>query len=97
LQAANGQLVNLQGLKPRLLDREPAHGQTTNCQHADCERAEGDGAHRKRDNGGGRKGFGSNRDISRHEQPPRVVAIFLQKKFKLPFVESEKAVDRSGA
>jgi hypothetical protein len=82
-QAANAQLVDLQGLKPRLPDYEPADGKTTDCQHADRERTEGDGAHRKRHNGGGKQGFGSNRHVSRHEQsrheqPPRVVAVFPQ-------------------
>jgi hypothetical protein len=102
VQAANGQLVDLQGLKPRLPDHKPADGKTTDCQHADCERTEGDGADRKRDNGGGRQGFGSNRHVSRHEQarheqPPRIVAVFPQINSSRLFRRSENASDRRHA
>jgi hypothetical protein len=78
MQAANGQLVDLQNLKPRLPDCEPADGEATDCQRAHRERTEGDGAHPKRDDCDGRKGLASNRDVLRHEQSPGVVAIFRQ-------------------
>jgi hypothetical protein len=78
LQAANGQLVDLQDPKPRLPDCEPAYGEATDCQRADRKRDEGDGTYRKRADCGGRKGLASNRDVLRHELSPGVVAIFRQ-------------------
>src|SRR5262249_55937824 len=64
------QLVDLECLKARLLDRDASDGQPADRQCADRNGADGRGAERQRNHAGGGSGFGAAGGLKRHWGTP---------------------------